>query len=519
MSIKFTIRNNKNRNILSVLVLSILISSLFLSCATPLEKANKAFQRGDYTTALKDAIQALKEEPGNGEALYIAKESWKIESSNKETQIQTLLSQDTIESYENLLDVYSAFLSQSVSVQSANIMNIYPIPNIAKINADKTAATNILNEKYINEGKNFLIFGDRENAKTAYSYFIKARNNGYNNPELSLLIKTAKEKATIIVFVAGAQPRNSVDIYPMLDTFAKKIEKDQFIEIRLDDTLNFENMNLTKAINYAKYSGATHLFFMDPGMQYSYRYPASTSAFGSTGWNVKDITIDFDYEIDIQYQIIDLATNQIKSGSYNNTDSMYDRFKVSVVYSDNNQSTIDFGIGIPNNTIERIDANKAPTNVPNALTMAGEFSSERVKTENTSASLVYSMDARPLLNSGRKINLVADLINGDIDLDDISGHTFFLFDAIEFPAAIGVQPEIKFVYTDAIKANTGDIVDDYLLTADYEENLYYDLENVLQINANGTNGIAGDLILLECIADKYYAEAPLDLANKVLQTL
>ena len=175
MSIKFTIRNNKNRNILSVLVLSILISSLFLSCATPLEKANKAFQRGDYTTALKDAIQALKEEPGNGEALYIAKESWKIESSNKETQIQTLLSQDTIESYENLLDVYSAFLSQSVSVQSANIMNIYPIPNIAKINADKTAATNILNEKYINEGKNFLIFGDRENAKTAYSYFIKAR--------------------------------------------------------------------------------------------------------------------------------------------------------------------------------------------------------------------------------------------------------------------------------------------------------------------------------------------------------
>lgn len=516
MSIKFT---KRNKNILSILVISILFSTLFLSCATPLENANKAFQNGDYTSALRNSLKALKEDPSNGEATYIAKESWKIESANKEAMIQSLKAQDSIESFENLLDIYSEYLSQSVSVQAANIYGIYPVPDIAQINAEKTTATNILNEKYINEGKNFLIFGDRDNAKTAYSYFIKAKNNGYNDPELTLLIKTAKEKATIVVFVAGSQPRNSVDIYPLLDTFAQKIETDQFIEVRLDDTLNFANMNLTKAINYAKYSGATHLLFLDPAIQFSYRHPATTSTFGNTGWNVKDITIDFDYEIDIQYQLIDLSTNQIKSGSYNNLDSMYDRFIVSVVYSDNNQATINYGIGFPNNNVERVDANKAPTNVPNALTMAGEFSSERVKTVNTANSLIQSMDAKPLLLSGNRINLVADFTNEDIDLDDISGHTFFLFDAIEFPAAIGAQPELKFVYNDTLKANTGDAVDDYILTADYEENLYYDLELLLQNNSNGTNGFVGDMILIECINEKYYDDAPRDLATKVLKTL
>ncbi|MGD1821183.1 MAG: hypothetical protein ACPKM0_00270 [Pleomorphochaeta sp.] len=515
-------RLNKSifRSKISLTLLTISLITFLISCATPIENATESFQKGNYEKSLKYSLQALKDDPSSLDAKYIIKESWKVISLEKTNEIDSYLKQNTISSLETVDEVYDEFIEQSTDVKNARINDIYPIPEVNQLKEDKQAAKDILNLKYIKEGKTYYNYGDRDNSKTAYKYFMKAKDNGYMSGELTQLINDAKEKATITIYATAHKNKNELfDVQTLIKEFSYNLDKDEFINVIYDLDCNFEQLTIDNAIAKAKMANATHLLFITPEVTYTYYPNSKLNSFGNTEWLEETITVDFDYSINYNYQLMELDSKNITSGRYDYIGSYYDDFIIRGVYSDDNKAEITFGIGEPNATIEEVDANISPIGIDTAVAMSLEFKNEKITMDNLLYSLEYSLDVNPLLNEKNKnIPILYSLSNEDKTLKDYSGHTFFLFDAIAFPPVVeGEENEIIFVYNTDIKADTKDSVDDYLATAASDEQAYMQLKDLFKNTKD--NQLALIFILDEWYKEHYTILGPKAFAKDMLKTL
>ncbi len=183
-------------------LLLLLLTLVLFSCSS----GKKALQRGDYYQAITKAVERLKSNPTNANALKVVKEGYPMAIEWSQEEIDQALTSNEMFKWEHTISV----------MNQVNRMNdlIRSTPAARKIIADpKMYGTelNMAHEKAAEDryqaGLAYLEKNSREDARTAYDHFKKADRwiPGYKDVAEKLVI--SKELATLNVVVEAITVR------------------------------------------------------------------------------------------------------------------------------------------------------------------------------------------------------------------------------------------------------------------------------------------------------------------------
>lgn len=512
--------NSKIKN-LCLLFITLVAISFLTSCASALDNANKEFQKGNYLKALKYSENALYEDKSSQDAQTIFLQSWKYVATDMEKEIDDLLAQNTIESLQIVQNKYIIYINEARKAINLYIKDTYPVPDLDELEKERIAAANLLNEKYINLGKEHLEKNNSEDAKIAYSYFNKAKENKSNYENLDQLINDAKEKATIVIYITaadddgytslGGHPKESISlirpIYEILD-------KNEFVNVIYDKlVLDSDYNDNDRAKAHAKKVGATHLLQFKPNTQYNYNKDFNRSKFLNTDWDQEVLTISSEIKIDFIYKLIDLSNDKIiKEGSYSYSDSNDDDFKMVGVLSQNNKVVIDYGVGEFTGNKE-IRTHKL-TNYDSCFSLYHAMKSIGIELEYSDC--VNTLNVLPLSINNSQYFEKQDykLLKDANKIDGFKNHVFFNFDAVETVDSVDNNyKNYTFMYTNYFKQNTGNMIDDYLKTA------AVDSSNYDRIRRWACSEETKKALFYDLIENSYLIDAPKAFATNLSEIL
>lgn len=172
---------------------------LIYSCSS----GKKAFQKGDYFSAVSKAVERLKSSPENKNATQVIKEGYPMTLEWSQEEMDMILSSNNSFKWEQAINLMQQVNQLSDIIRSA--------PAARKIISNPKTYTTELNmafekaaEARYQEGLTELEQNTRESARAAYHHFVRANQliNGYN--DVAEKIRISKDIATVKVVLEAA---------------------------------------------------------------------------------------------------------------------------------------------------------------------------------------------------------------------------------------------------------------------------------------------------------------------------
>jgi hypothetical protein len=177
-------------------ILILLLIAFLSSCSS----GKKAFQKGDYFTALYKAVDRLKSSPENKNATKVLREGYPITLKWTQEELDQIMSSNNPLKWEQAIQLIEQTNRLSDQIRST--------PAARKIISNPKSYSSEMNMAYekaaeirYSLGLEELKINTRQSARIAYDHFIFANNFVSGYKDVQNLIRTAKERATIQVIL------------------------------------------------------------------------------------------------------------------------------------------------------------------------------------------------------------------------------------------------------------------------------------------------------------------------------
>lgn len=225
-----------------IISVCILILS-FAACNT----AKNLYEKGNYYQAVLRSVEKLKKSPNNKKAqetlanAYPNAVNYYLDQlDNQKSSSSEFMNTETVYIYDKLNSMYESIqLSPAAKNVIENPKKYYSI--LEKI---KPSAA----EEQYNAGIQSLNFGNRENAKKAYFYFLEADKFVVNYKDVNEKIEEAYDLSLlhVVTYLQPIQSRyyklSATIFYAQVETLLKQIEQNEFI--RFHSSEEVKNTNL-----------------------------------------------------------------------------------------------------------------------------------------------------------------------------------------------------------------------------------------------------------------------------------
>lgn len=516
---KLSCKSNYAKKHVVLFTILLIVTFLISSCASPLEIAQKDFDRGNYVGAVKSSLKSLEKEY-SPEADQMLQMSWERGTQDFESQINNLKTAGAISDLERCINVYQDLMDLHTLVELAGHNELNPDYNRVKSESDELIIQ--LADMYVKDGNLLLSSESKEEAKTACKYFARAKELNPGCSNIDKLIAQAKEEATVKVFICTAPEatnlQSALSIYDsslnldsadMVSQIEEVLEKNEFVKV-IDETIELPFDNDSSAIKYAKMLGADILLKFAPTTFADCSVKENREQLNDIFWKKTVITLNTSASTNFNYKIIDLADNSvIDSGNFETKDSGDGGFSISAIGEAPSEKTID---------VDNVGSRKVKCQFVTVGLTASDLA-YTLKYQNDidvpSMGASESFGIEPATDyAGTKFN-VNDLSPIAYDLSNIeglNGHTFFLFDIFEFTtqiqsadSQISEQISQQYVYNNEICP--GEI--GYIKTAEYDRKLWFELKDWLASDEVATAN------LLHLLPYYYKTTAPNAFANHI----
>lgn len=180
----------------------VLFPLLLFSCSS----GKKALQKGNYYDAITKAVERLKSNPTNSNALKVLKDGYPLALQWSQEEIDLALSSNDAFKWEHTINIMHQVNRLDKLIRSTPAArNLIPYPK--SYGTELPLAYNKAAGERYNAGLHFLSLETREDARTAFNHFQKADEfvPGYEDVREHLPI--AKEMATLNVIVEAITVR------------------------------------------------------------------------------------------------------------------------------------------------------------------------------------------------------------------------------------------------------------------------------------------------------------------------
>jgi hypothetical protein len=434
---------------------------LLSSCASTSEKAAKALDNGDYTTAISQSLKSLEDEKDVVEAEMYLQDAWERANIEWNAQIATIEQSTTAAELHKAISVYNKLLDIHEMIQNAGRNDLKP--NRSAILEKALVTQKRIADLYFEEASATLALGGRENARTSLVKLGKVKDLIPEYPDLDKTIAETTKLAMVKVIVSFEYDRtNLFDYAVVIPLVEKKLDALPFVEI-----IPFSTAKDPKK------QGADLLVHITPKLSHESkleqeRRPINNGVTAAPNWQIEKISMVTSVRCFTNYSVTDMKTGTVlSSGSFDISDSTDYDFSVSAILSTGEKENVQIG-SMPERKTMLINS-LAPGR--NALDLTAElWNSEKIK-----------INTNPVVDGTRyfdDIKTPKDLAN----IQNLNGHTFFLFDFIK--STMVIDGKSKEMYYSSYNTNhpTNGVQAD-VKAAEYDRKLYANVKNWI-VNKN-----------------------------------
>lgn len=422
------------KSIISMLAFVVVALVLLSSCASSFELAGNALARGDYSIAIKQSLKSIEKEKDVYEAEAVLQEAWKRANSEWNAQITTIEQSTTSGELSKSMTVYDKLLEVHNAVAKAGRSDLNPTYSEILEKANQTSERII--GMLFEEGSATLAIGGRAYAQAALQNFKEVKAANPNYPGIDAAIEEATNQATIKVFVLAGLDKNPMnrgyDLVAMVEN--------QFLIMDFVEVVGLPNrplvpMNDSKtAMNLAKASNADILVHFESSTEYDSgmkreRRPLDSRVTAAPNWEVEKLYVLTSGKSDVHYKVVDLKTEKILAEKTlaveKSTD--HDFYVTSILHS---------------GTKKNLQLGNMPTAPSlNINTLAPGFTSTDIGSQISAfeskdvAKVLHGIQMAGHSTMGIKFSNY-QLPSQLAKIEDLNGHTFALFNFIEFDSPV-----------------------------------------------------------------------------------
>jgi post-segregation antitoxin (ccd killing protein) len=476
-------RKFKNRNLIKrpktagqktagvrYLLLTAVVLFSLVSCATPLQLAERAFAGGDYIAAAESALQALEKEPGMNEAEQILYDAWMRGNEEWRAGVARYKDAKAVWDVEKALPFYDKLIHLHTLLKNARRLDFSPDPD--KLRGQRDAVVDRLVEMHVFEASKLIVPGTRDEALIALNHILRAKELDPDYPLIESKVKQIQELATAKVFVftgpEGDVTLNGTEIVPAIEDGLERLDGVRVVRVKnryaapIDDNY--------KADEFAKGHGANLMLHVEPATRRSVEVEKNFAPLSGAPWGRETLTLKASATTDIRYVLINLETDtRVSEGTFTVSASDNGGFSVSAILHQGEKRQVDLGgdTGVRSLLINRASVGMSELTLRYQLKVyddldVSDYASE--STLNISAALYGTWE---------KIDLDEYLHPSELArITDLRDHTFWLFDAIAYDAYSDGNLTYQMVYQQQL--DTGTI--GHLTTAAYDRDLYKKIE-------------------------------------------
>lgn len=180
----------------------LLLPLILFSCSS----GKKALQKGNYYDAITKAVERLKSNPTNSNALNVLKDGYPLAIQWSQEEIDLALSSNEAYKWEQTLNIMQQVNRLDKLIRSTPAARKI-VPNPKSYGSELTMAYNKAAEERYNSGLYYLDLNTREDARRAYENFERADSFVPGYEEVREKLPIAKEMATLNVIVEAISVR------------------------------------------------------------------------------------------------------------------------------------------------------------------------------------------------------------------------------------------------------------------------------------------------------------------------
>lgn len=384
---------------------------LLSSCASTSEKAAKALDNGDYTTAITQSLKSLEDGKDVLEAEMYLQDAWKRANSEWNAQIATIEQSTTAVELHKAISLYNKLLAIHKLVQNAGRNDLKP-------NRDAILEKALLTQKrladmYFKEASAILAQGGRENARKALVQYGNVKDLIPEYPDLDKIIAETTKLAIVKVTVSFEYDKTNLLTYinyaiPLLE---KQLDAIPFVEV-----IPFSRTKDPRE------QGADLLVHIAPTILAESKLnqetrPLNSGVRAARNWKVEKISLVTSATCEIKYSVTDMKTGTVlSSGTFNAKDSTDHDFSVTALLSTGEHEDLQLE-----------GMSKRRTVLVNELEpyrSVDELATELMQYEKIQLGNTKPIEGISLMNGIRYIETPEELAK----IQDLNGHTFILFD-------------------------------------------------------------------------------------------
>ncbi len=320
------------KSISSLLVLFTLIISLFVSCASTSEKAAASLSKGNYHSAIAQALEALSDDSGDSDALFVLNDAWTKANSEWSANIDTFekssdpyVISKAFGEYEKLIDIQKML---NASGRSEFVTDVEALTK--KLSATKNRVADI----YFEKGSELINQGGRANAKDALSYFTNTKYLVSDYPNIEHYIEEANTKAIARVILFTPNPKNDSEL-EIISSVSEEIASQKFVEL-VATTAKYDFFS-SEAKDFATSKNANIMVYFDfdinteTGLDTSIR-PINSGVISAPDWEVTKYSLISSGLCNVNIKVLDLDTDSfIKEDNFDIKDSTDFGFSISSI--------------------------------------------------------------------------------------------------------------------------------------------------------------------------------------------
>ncbi len=320
------------KRIVGLLLLVTLMASLFVSCASTAEKAADSLARGNYRSAISQALEALGDDPGDEDAIVVLNDAWSranyewtasIDEFEKSSDPAVIA--EAFDKYYNLIEIHKMLDDSGRTDFKTDFAGLTERYNITK----KRVAN-----FYFEDGKKLMLYGERSKSRDALAYFKYVKNLMPDYPNIDVVMDEAKQNATarVVLFVDSSDSEYEDEI---ISSISEKIAENDLIDVvATTHDINFSSM---EAKDFAFSKDANVMIFLNMKVATDTKgnaeeRPINARITSAPNWKVFKFSLISSGSCNVNYQILDLQSDKIlKEGDLDIDDSTDFGFSISLI--------------------------------------------------------------------------------------------------------------------------------------------------------------------------------------------
>ncbi len=457
------------KGFLTALLLFLVIG--FSSCATsPYEAAEEAYSMGDYEKAIERALIILKENPGMAEADQILIKAWFHANDQWTAAIKALEESESPWEVEQAIPLYNKllYIHNLAKTAEKNTLNPDPEGIYELVRATRKRSADL----HAAEGSRLIVSGARMEAREALKHFERAAELIPDYPDIEAKLEQARELSLARVFVFTAPDTNiTLNGVEMIETIERELGRSELVEIvtvpsryaaPIGDSHGAEDL--------ARIHGANLMLHVAPDTESKAaadRVVRDIDTAVGVDWQMEELSLIVSASANIRYVLIDLDNGTtIADKTMSISDQDDGGFSVSAILHSGDKQNLKIGRMSSSRSllVNSVTPGLDPQDLSFQISVA----------ENIEMPAYgFETGVRPALSgSDEKIDLGSYTHPSELaQLAELNGHTFWLFDVMEFDPSDDGDFSYWFPYGQYI----GEGDDGRLASAAYDRQLYSQL--------------------------------------------